>query len=214
MKKKSIILIITIIVGILITVGLVLSMDKIRSIFSGAASKQKPQGVRVTNVSANSATIVWQTPSVVAGQIEYGTTPGSFLLRASETTQKTNHNLTLSPLLPETIYYFRIRINEEIYDENGAPYSFTTKSTKQKMINPSESPSQAQYSIPTLKPVTPTSPPVTTSPALPTVATTTKYTLSDFAEKFGSSDTVFDINNDGTVNSADWALYQQQNPSN
>jgi len=204
MKKKSIILIITIIVGILITVGLVLSMDKIRSIFSGATGKQKPQGVRVTNVSANSATIVWQTPSVVAGQIEYGTTPGSFLLRASETTQKTNHNLTLSPLLPETIYYFRIRINEEIYDENGAPYSFTTKSTKQKMINP----------IPTIKPVTPTSPPVTTSPALPTVATTTKYTLSDFAEKFGSSDTVFDINNDGTVNSADWALYQQQNPSN
>ena len=210
MKKKSIILIIISIVGIIMIAGLILSMDKVRSLFSGATSKQKPQGVRVTNVDANSATIVWQTPSVAAGQIEYGTTPGSFLLRASESNQKTNHNLTLSPLLPETIYYFRIRIGEEIYDENGAPYSFTTKSAKPKITNPP----QTQYNVPTPQPtvVAPTSLPATIIPAGPTTAAVEQHTLSDFAEKFGSSDASFDINNDGTVNSADWALYQQQNP--
>jgi len=205
MKKKSIILIIVSIVGIIMIAGLILSMDKVRSLFSGATSKQKPQGVRVTNVDANSATIVWQTPSVAAGQIEYGTTPGSFLLRASETSQKTNHNLTLSPLLPETIYYFRIRIGEEIYDENGAPYSFTTKSAKPKITNPVNNPPPEPIAA------TPTSPPVTITPTGPTAATVEQYTLSDFTEKFGSSDAAFDINNDGTVNSADWALYQQQN---
>ena len=125
----------------IVVVGIVVwQMGAIRTFFGEATGGAKPQGVRVANISANSAAISWQTTEPVVGQVEYGTTPGSFLLRATETSPTTNHNVSLSPLLPETIYYFRIRVGEEIYDDNGAPYSFTTKEAVAKMPSPGVSP--------------------------------------------------------------------------
>jgi hypothetical protein len=38
-----------------------------------------------------------------------------------------NHNLTLSPHKANTNYYFRIRVGDEVFDNNGIPYSFKTK---------------------------------------------------------------------------------------
>ncbi len=215
-NKKTIIVIVVALIAVGVIIGLVLSFDKIRSLFAGASGGTKPEGVRVTNVSASSATIVWQTASPVTAQIEYGTTPGSFLLRATETTAKTQHNLTLSPLLPETIYYFRIRIGEKVYDENGAPYSFTTKSAKTKAAPTIRQQQTTNQPQPPQTDSAPTTAPTEAAPAPTTQETTTtddqKYTLSDFVDKFGSDDPEFDINNDGVVNSQDWSLYQQQNP--
>jgi len=192
-NKKIIIIVLVSLFGVAVIVGAVLSMDKIRTFLGEATAGSKPEGVRVTNITANSATVIWQTSKSVAGQVEYGTTPGSFLLRNTETAQTTSHSLILSPLLPETIYYFRIRIGEEVYDENGAPYSFTTKGAVASIPVVTVSP------IPTLS--LPTSTPSATSSA--------QYTLDDFQAKFGSSDSEFDINEDGVVNSADWILYQE-----
>lgn len=218
-NKKTIIVIVALVLAVGLIVGLVLGMDKVKNLFGQASGQQQPQGVRVTNVTANAATIVWQTAIPVISQIEYGTTPGSFLLRSAETNQTANHNLTLSPLLPETIYYFRIRVGDQIYDNNGAPYSFTTKAAAE-VISPSPTPSSL---LPTTTPseepavISPT--PKTTPQPSPTVTGQTtspdkedKYTLGDFVEKFGTSDPEFDINKDGVVNSQDWSLYQQQNP--
>lgn len=192
----------------IVVVGVVVwQMGAIRTFFGEATGGAKPQGVRVANISANSATISWQTAEPVVGQVEYGTTPGSFLLRATETSPTTNHNVTLSPLLPETIYYFRIRVEEEIYDDNGAPYSFTTKEAVAKMPSPGVSP--------TLPLVSPTGvisrPTVTPTQNLsPVISPTEKYTLDDFKKAFGTSNAEFDINKDGMVNSTDWVLYQEQ----
>jgi len=190
-NKKTITIVLVSLFGIAIIVGAVLSMGKIRTFLGGAAAGSTPEGVRVTNITANSATVIWQTTKSVAGQIEYGTTPGSFLLRNTETAQTSDHSLVLSPLLPETIYYFRIRIGEEVYDENGAPYSFTTKG--------------AVASVPTL----PTSTPLASVTEAPSATVSAQYTLDDFQAKFGSSNSEFDINKDGVVNSADWILYQE-----
>ena len=143
----------------------------------------------------------------MVGQVEYGTTPGSFLLRATETSPTTNHNVSLSPLLPETIYYFRIRVGEEIYDDNGAPYSFTTKEAVAKMPSPGVSPALPLVS-PTVVISRPTATP--TQNLSPVISPTEKYTLDDFKKAFGTSNAEFDINKDGVVNSADWILYQER----
>ena len=192
-----------------VVVGVVVwQMGAIRTFFGEAAGRAKPQGVRVANISANSATISWQTAEPVIGQVEYGTTPGSFLLRATETSPTTNHNVTLSPLLPETIYYFRIRLGEEIYDDNGAPYSFTTKEAVAKMPSPGVSPALPLVS-PTAVISRPTATPTQSlSPVISPIGG--KYTLDDFKKAFGTSNLEFDINKDGVVNSADWLLYQEQ----
>lgn len=192
----------------IVVVGIVVwQMGAIRTFFGEATGGAKPQGVRVANISANSATISWQTAEAVVGQVEYGTTPGSFLLRATETSPTTNHNVTLSPLLPETIYYFRIRVGEEIYDDNGAPYSFTTKEAVAKMPSPEVSPA-----LPLISPTGVISQPTVTPTQnlSPVISPTEKYTLDDFKKAFGTSNTEFDINKDGMVNSTDWVLYQEQ----
>ena len=199
-NKKAVIIMLVSLLGVAIIVGVVLSMGKIRTFLGGATGGLRPEGVRVTNITANSATVIWQTSKPVAGQVEYGTTPGSFLLRNTETAQIGDHSLALSPLLPETIYYFRIRIGEEIYDENGAPYSFTTKGAVASVPRVTVSPT------PTL-PVSTSSASVTKAPSATVSA---KYKLNDFQIKFGSSDPEFDINKDGVVNSADWILYQEK----
>ena len=192
----------------IVVVGIVVwQMGAIRTFFGEATGGAKPQGVRVANISANSAAISWQTTEPVVGQVEYGTTPGSFLLRATETSPTTNHNVSLSPLLPETIYYFRIRVGEEIYDDNGAPYSFTTKEAVAKMPSPGVSPA-----LPLVSPTVVISRPTTTPTQnlSPVISPTEKYTLDDFKKAFGTSNAEFDINKDGVVNSADWVLYQEQ----
>jgi len=192
----------------IVVVGIVVwQMGAIRTFFGEATGGAKPQGVRVANISANSAAISWQTTEPVVGQVEYGTTPGSFLLRATETSPTTNHNVSLSPLLPETIYYFRIRVGEEIYDDNGAPYSFTTKEAVAKMPSPGVSPALPLVS-PTVVISQPTATP--TQNLSPVISPTEKYTLDDFKKAFGTSNAEFDINKDGVVNSADWVLYQEQ----
>ena len=192
----------------IVVVGIVVwQMGAIRTFFGEATGGAKPQGVRVANISANSAAISWQTTEPVVGQVEYGTTPGSFLLRATETSPTTNHNVSLSPLLPETIYYFRIRVGEEIYDDNGAPYSFTTKEAVAKMPSPGVSPALPLIS-PTVVISRPTATP--TQNLSPVISPTEKYTLDDFKKAFGTSNAEFDINKDGVVNSADWVLYQEQ----
>jgi len=63
----------------IVVVGIVVwQMGAIRTFFGEATGGAKPQGVRVANISANSAAISWQTTEPVVGQVEYGTTPGSF----------------------------------------------------------------------------------------------------------------------------------------
>lgn len=79
--------------------------------------------VRASNTDA---TVTWNTDRSSIGFVEYGTTPASLLLRAPESTQTTNHKVVLSPLRANVNYYYRIRIGESVFDNNGIPYSFKT----------------------------------------------------------------------------------------
>jgi hypothetical protein len=119
-----------IIVVILILVGIlgVLGINTAKTYLSGASSDMTPNNVLAKpDEDGKSASITWNSDKESMGIVEYGTTPASLLLRAPESQQTMNHNLTLSPLKANTNYYFRIRVGEEVFDNNGIPYSFKTK---------------------------------------------------------------------------------------
>jgi len=192
--KKIIIVIILILTGVLIVVGL----KTAKTFLSGAASGCDPTGVRA-QADSGSATVSWQTEKECQGVVEYGTTPASLLLRALETQPTTVHRVTLAPLKENTTYYFRIRVGEEIYDNNGIPYSFkTTAKEEGEEEKPKPTPTKTEAK-PTTK---------------PTTASCTKIKvceIKDFSQKFGTTDCRYDLDENGNVNGADWALCLKQN---
>lgn len=181
--KTVIIVVILILTGVLAVVGL----RAAKTYLSGASGGASPQGVRA-EADINSTTISWQTEKASRGVVEYGTTPASLLLRALETQETTAHRVTLSPLKANTTYYFRLKIGETIYDNNGIPYSFKTKSAEEGSSS-----------------VSPTAVPTVVQPT--TAADGAKVTTcleSEFKLKFGSKDTKYDFDGNGVVNTKDW----------
>ena len=104
----------------------VLGLSTAKTYLSGAAAGVEPKGVSVS-VQARQVTITWTSEKASMGVVEYGTSPASLLLRAPETESSANHSLILSPLKPGLSYYFRLRVGDEVFDNNGIPYSFKTK---------------------------------------------------------------------------------------
>ena len=122
--KTVIIIVILLLVGVLGVLG----VNTARTYLSGASADLAPKNVLGKgNEDGKSATITWTTDKEAMGVVEYGTTPASLLLRAPESSQSTSHSIVLSPLKGGTNYYFRIRVGEEVFDNNGIPYSFKTK---------------------------------------------------------------------------------------
>lgn len=172
-------------VSLLVMAGLVLGFNKARSFFSKATGGCVPSNVEETNIAANSAEIVFQTDKACLAEIAYGTSSKeeALLLRIPEALASLNHRIRLAPMLPSTAYYYQIIVD----GKNTEPIrSFLTK--------PVESAPQ-----PTLP------------PAKPTVASS-GYTVTDFEANFGTSNSVFDIDKNGIVNTRDWLLYQKTKP--
>ena len=121
----------TIIIGvILLLVGVlgVLGINTAKTYLSGASGDTTPKNVLAkVGDDGKSATITWSTDKETMGVVEYGTTPASLLLRAPESDQNISHSVSLSPLKAGTNYYFRIKVGDQEYDNDGIPYSFKTK---------------------------------------------------------------------------------------
>jgi len=121
--KSIIVLVIILLVGVLGVLGI----NTVRTYMSSAATDTEPKSVLARPLAdGRSAVISWTSDKASMGVVEYGTTPASLLLRAVETESVTSHSVTLTPLKPGANYYFRIRIGEEVFDNNGIPYSFKT----------------------------------------------------------------------------------------
>jgi peroxiredoxin len=85
-------------------------------------------GVTVSDIGETSATIQWETTLAVTGQVEYGKTDAYGLTTTSSQQPTTKHNVTLSGLEPNTIYYFRIRLKDTSGNDvlSEGDRSFTT----------------------------------------------------------------------------------------
>lgn len=91
------------------------------------ANVSKPLNVKVTNISDSKATITWETDQESQGVVEYGNTPDKINNYSPEISPKTIHKVELTLLTPNTPYYYKIRIGEELFDNEGVAWTFKTK---------------------------------------------------------------------------------------
>jgi len=122
--KSVLIIVILLLVGVLGVLG----VNTVKTYIGGATADTIPKNVLATpHDDGKSATITWISDKSTMGIVEYGTSPAALLLRAPESEAAVSHSVVLSPLKPNVNYYFRIRVGEEVFDNNGIPYSFKTK---------------------------------------------------------------------------------------
>lgn len=130
-----------IIVGLLfllasIVVGILLMGQKI-SFRLGAQDPNKPENVQVSAITEQSATITWTTKNPVQGLISYGLSSTNLTLIQPENSPAVNHQVSLSRLLPGSAYFFVIKVENKIFDNNGQPYTFNT-GAKENTPTPTE----------------------------------------------------------------------------
>ncbi|MEA2020245.1 MAG: fibronectin type III domain-containing protein [Patescibacteria group bacterium] len=212
MKKKKTLLIIGIVFLTLALAGIVLGLKFFRSPDSKASPENRPQNIRLDEVTATSATISWTTETPAYGFVSYGKTMS--LGNTVQADQRAAvHTVTIPNLSPQTTYYYKIGVGEEIYDNDGVPYSFTTpkESGTQDPLEASDG-ADLEEPLPTeeqLERETTSSADIEeeeeSEPA-------EQIELSEqvIRDAIGTDDPRYDLNGDGIVNAIDVLLYRNQ----
>ena len=134
MKKHRLTKVTAIVIGALITIPTIIVFFLMSQGLFARASGSAPEGVRISQITSSGAVVNWTTGQDTQGVIQYGTAPALQNLVAAETVQSTIHRVELATLKPSTTYYFTIRIGDEVYDNGGVPWSFTTKTTQAAQV--------------------------------------------------------------------------------
>lgn len=79
-------------------------------------------------VTSNSASVLWRTPTPVAGRVELGT-DNTFPLVFPTAGASTNHEIAVTNLVPDTVYHYRVVLAHENGLYYGATNSFRTLRT-------------------------------------------------------------------------------------
>lgn len=97
------------------------------------ASKATLVQQEIVNLSYNQAGIYWQSEEKQTGWVVYGESPEELRYTASderdsddEKTPRQLHFIMLKGLKPDTTYYYQIVSGNEVVDNNGEPFQFTT----------------------------------------------------------------------------------------
>lgn len=123
-----------VILSIVILTATILMGKNAQSMFSRASSCAV-QNVSAVQVSANSAVINWESTDVTQGMVLYGTNSTDLNFSAPEGSANKSHNLPLTLLTPNTVYYYLISVGNTKCDSSGqscndattcVPWSFTT----------------------------------------------------------------------------------------
>ncbi|NTU47246.1 hypothetical protein HGA88_06475 [Candidatus Roizmanbacteria bacterium] len=150
MKKKKIVRIISIGIGVLFSLLILFFGFQIFSGVLTRAEDSAPRDVAISEITGNAAKITWNTNQTTQGVIEYGTSPTSLNYFAPEAKKTSQHSVDLTLLQPSTTYYFQIRISDKKIDNGGVPWTFTTRAagdTGSKKID--QTPSTAPLLAPT-----------------------------------------------------------------
>ena len=127
---KNILIVIILVAGLISALFLI----KKAAIYLSQAEVEKGKPineVRITDLAQDSATLVWETQEPVLSVVFYGTNPLNLSQSQAEIVKVANHQVPLTNLLPETIYYFKIQVGDQFFDQKGTPYSFTTLASGQ-----------------------------------------------------------------------------------
>lgn len=138
--------IVTIVIGVIISIAIVfLAFSMLQNVFT-RASDVRPQDVVVSEISQNSVKVTWTTGVETQSVIEYGTSPTALNFFAPESAKTKNHSVDLTLLSQTTTYYFQIKVGDQSFDNGGIPWTFTTKAEKK---------TQPTAPSPTVPPATP-----------------------------------------------------------
>lgn len=176
------------------------------------ASSCQAQKVATAQVTANSAVISWETSDVTQGRVEYGTNPASLTFTAPEGTSGKTHNVPLTLLTPNTVYYYLATIGDVRCDSSGqkcdsacVPWSFTTSSIPTPQVTPTSVPTVA--AVPTLPAGTGEATPSSVSPTstLSSFCTQVQLNIGKSSQDAATWNSVkqYDIDNNGVVNGLD-----------
>jgi len=84
-------------------------------------------GVGTGNIGSSTAIISWSTNEVATSQVDYGLTTAYGLSTSVDSSLVQNHSLSLSGLMPDTLYHFRVRSADAAGNESvSGDYSFNT----------------------------------------------------------------------------------------
>lgn len=150
MKGKFNVKTIVILAVVLVVIVLgVVGAKTVQTFMSGATSDVEPTGVAaISSTDGKTATVSWTSEKAALAKVEYGTTAASLVLMATENDSMTDHKVSLSSLRPNTTYYYRIRIGEEVFDNSGIPYTFKTKGEDEAKTTPIVTVSPVISSVP------------------------------------------------------------------
>lgn len=122
-KKKIIFFVIMTFVGLPVIMFFLIAAKGILT----QASYSVPENVTAQRLTKSEAVIIWFTRKKTQGVVEYGTSPNELSLYAPEIEAKSEHEVPITFLLPATTYYYQLKIDDILYDNNGVPWTFTTK---------------------------------------------------------------------------------------
>ncbi|RJP47578.1 MAG: hypothetical protein C4584_00300 [Armatimonadetes bacterium] len=132
--KKVVSILFVVVSLVAIPVGIYLTSQQQKTT-SKASFSEVPEQVKVTNISDNSLSVSWITPSkATIGFVTYGTaeTLGETAFDdrdKSEQKPRYTHHVTLKNLTPDTQYFFKIVSDVGSYDDQGRPWKFKTAPT-------------------------------------------------------------------------------------
>lgn len=186
--------------------------------FLSRASSCGVEKVNAAQVTANSAVVSWETADITQGRVEYGTNATNLTFSAPEGSSGKVHNVPLTLLTPNTVYYYLISVGNNKCDSSGqkcdtacVPWSFTTASVtpQSQIVAPISTPSA------TLAPTSGLGTPSATI-SIATSAATPTSSLSSFCTQVrlnvgGSSQDaskwaslkIYDVDNNGVINGLD-----------
>mgnify|MGYP001058957942 CR=1 FL=1 len=195
-KKETLLLIGTIVLG-LGAVGTILGLKKFSGTRSKASQENQPKNIRLEEVNPTSATISWTTKEPAYGFVSYGESMS--LGNTVQTGEKaTVHTATVPNLTAGTTYYYKVGVGEEIYDNEGVPYSFTTPKDTTTKKEPAEETATSAFQE------------ETEQESQEQEATDSAKTEEDFKNAFGTENAEFDLNGDGKVTVLDLLMFRKQ----
>ena len=171
---------------VLVLVLLVLGVNVARTFMGGATADYEPQNLTaIPSADGSTATISWTTDKEATASVFYGTNVASLLLMAEDSAAATDHNILLTNLRTNKTYYYKIVVGEDVFDNEGAMFSFKTGGTAEVVTTPTVIPS-----------VVPTVVPVVTLPAASSPSGTPTTTAA--------CNQTTDYNKDGVINTLDY----------
>ncbi|MDD2225248.1 MAG: fibronectin type III domain-containing protein [Candidatus Shapirobacteria bacterium] len=182
---------------ILVIVLSVLGVNVAKTFMSGAAADYEPQGLTaVPSVDGSTTTVSWTTDKSATASVFYGTNVASLLLMAEDSAATTDHNILLTNLRAGKTYYYKIVVGENVFDNQGAMFSFKTGGAAEVVVTPTVMPTVAPVvTLPAASSPSAVSTPIVSSPSVSPTATSSAV-----------CDKTVDYNKDGVINSLDYLM--------